>query len=91
MINGRVFVGSSRGVIVWYELQNGKLIKQTEWTSHLDAVRTINYHPTRKILLSTGRDGSAKLWNASLDTHQPAILGNLAVHSENVPGAAFIG
>jgi WD40 repeat protein len=67
------------------------LIKQTEWTSHLDSVRTINYHPSRRILLSTGRDGSAKLWNASLDTHQPAILGNLALHSENVPGAAFLG
>jgi WD40 repeat protein len=57
----------------------------------LDSVRTISYHPNRKILLSTGRDGSAKLWNAESDTHHPAILGNLALHVENIPAAGFIG
>ena len=80
LIKNRIFCGSSRGVIAWYEIENGQLVKQTEWTSHLDSVRTINYHPTRKILLSTGRDGSAKLWNASSDAQQPSILGNLALH-----------
>lgn len=67
-------------MIAWYEIENGKLQKQTEWLSHLDSVRTINYHPSRKVFLSTGRDGSAKLWDASSNTHQPSILGNLALH-----------
>jgi WD40 repeat protein len=59
--------------------------------AHFDSVRTVQFHPKRKILLSTGRDGSAKLWDASSDNHHPSILGNLALHSENIPGAAFIG
>ena len=90
-INNRAFVGTSRGAIAWYEMQNGKLVKQTEWVSHMDSVRTINIHSNKKVLLSTGRDGSAKLWDASKDNEQPDILGNLVLHSENIPAAAFVG
>lgn len=58
--------------------------------AHLDSVRTINFHPKRKIIMSTGRDGSAKLWNAESNTHHPTIIGNLALHIENIPAAGFI-
>ncbi len=61
-------------------MKNNKLFKEVEWVSHLDSVRTINLHPTKKIFLSTGRDGSAKLWNASSNEVQPLILGNLVLH-----------
>lgn len=71
-------------------MKDNKLVKETEFLAHLDSVRTINYHSSRKILLSTGRDGSAKLWNAESNTHHPAILGNLVQHSENIPGAGFV-
>ena len=54
-------------------------------------MRTINYHPSKKILLTTGRDGSAKLWDAARNDVTPTILGNLVHHKENVPGAAFVG
>lgn len=90
LIDRRVFCGTHRGHIAWYEMSNNKLVKEAEFLAHLDSVRTINYHPNWKILLSTGRDGSAKLWNAESNTHHPAILGNLVQHSENIPGAGFI-
>lgn len=57
----------------------------------MDSVRTINYHPTKKVMLTTGRDGSAKIWDSSSNEVQPKILGNLVLHSENIPGASFIG
>lgn len=66
------------------------LVKEAEFLAHLDSVRTINYDPSRKILLSTGRDGSAKLWNVESNTHHPSILENLVQHLENIPGAGFI-
>ena len=72
-------------------MHNGKLEKTTEWIGHLDSVRRIVLHPTKKAFLSTGRDGSAKVWNASDSNVQPTIIGNLAHHTQNVPGAAFIG
>jgi WD40 repeat protein len=80
-IDKRLFCGTSRGKIAWYEVKNNKLVKETEFTAHLDSVRTVNYHPNKKILLSTGRDGSVRLWNAESNTHHPRILGNLALHS----------
>lgn len=72
-------------------MSNNSLIKRVEFDSHLDSVRTINLHPQRKIMLSTGRDGSVKLWDASANDVQPTILGNLVLHNENIPGAGFIG
>ena len=56
----------------------------------MDAVRTINLHRSKKLMLSTGRDGSAKLWDVSQDNIQPTILGNLVLHSENIPAAGFV-
>jgi len=79
-IDNRIFVGTSRGAIAWYEFKNKKLVKTCEWTAHMDSVRTINYHPTKKVLLTTGRDGSAKLWDASNNDVTPTILGNLVHH-----------
>lgn len=90
MINNRVFCGTSRGVIAWYDFQNNKLSKEVEFAAHLDSVRTINYHPQRKVLMTTARDGAVKLWDASSDDIQPKILGNLVLHVENVPAAAFV-
>ena len=90
-MSNRIFCGTSRGAIAWYEMVNNKLVKEAEWTAHMDSVRTINIHPSRKILLTTGRDGSAKLWNAEANNVTPTILGNLVHHTQNVPAAAFIG
>lgn len=90
-INNRVYCGTSKGTIAWYELNQNKLSKKTEFVSHMDSVRTVNYHPSKRVLLSSGRDGSVKLWNAESNLHHPKILGNLVVHKENVPGAAFLG
>jgi len=56
----------------------------------LDSIRKIVYHPSQKVILSTGRDGSAKLWNVESETHYPTLLGNLALHAVNIPGAAFL-
>ena len=62
----------------------------TEMKAHMDSVRTINYHPSRPVLMSSGRDGSVKLWDAKDDKHQPLVLGNLVGHIQNVAAAAFI-
>lgn len=91
LIDKRIFCGTHRGQIAWYELNGGVLVKETEFFAHYDSVRTINYHPNKKVLMSTGRDGSVKLWNTDSNTHHPAILGNLALHVENVPAAGFLG
>jgi WD40 repeat protein len=90
-IGNTIFCGNSKGTISWYEMETGQLSKLTEWTGHLDSVRTLTYHPTRQVFLSTGRDGSAKLWDASRPDAQPSILGNLVFHGENIPGAGFLG
>ena len=85
-----MFCGTNRGVIAWYDFENNKLTKEVEFTAHLDSVRTINYHPQRKVLMTTARDGAVKLWDASSDNVQPKILGNLVLHIENVPAASFV-
>ena len=41
--------------------------------------------------MSTGRDGSGKIWDASEDGIQPTLIGNLVHHKQNIPGAGFIG
>ena len=89
--SNRVFCGTSRGPIVWYQINGSVLKKEAEFAAHLDSVRTINFHHDRKVMLTTGRDGSAKVWDSSADNFQPKILGNLVLHKENIPGAAFIG
>ena len=58
--------------------------------AHMDSVRTINYHPSRPVLMSSGRDGSVKLWDAKDNKHHPLVLGNLVGHSQNVAAASFI-
>ena len=90
-INNRIFCGTSRGTIAWYSMHNSKLVKEVEWTAHLDSVRTINLHPSRNVLLTTGRDGSAKVWDAEAKKVTPTILGNLVQHTQNIPATAFIG
>jgi WD40 repeat protein len=40
--------------------------------------------------MTTARDGSVKIWDAASDDAQPTILGNLVLHCENVPAAAFV-
>ena len=62
----------------------------TEYKAHMDSVRTINYHPTRPVLMSSGRDGSVKLWDAKDNKHHPLMLGNLVGHNQNVAAATFI-
>ena len=33
----------------------------------MDECRNVNLHPTEKYLLSTGRDGSARIWNCNVE------------------------
>jgi WD40 repeat protein len=56
----------------------------------MDGVRSLNLHPNKKILLSTGKDGSARVWDCS-GIHHPKILSNLVLHDENVTAGCFMG
>ena len=76
---GRVFCSSDEGHIVWYLMKNQELIKESEFVAHIDGCRSVNLHPHQKFLLSTGRDGSARLWDCN-EEGKPKIRSNLAYH-----------
>ena len=86
---GRVFCGTGKGHVLWYEFKNGKLEKETEFLAHMDECRNVNLHPHEKYLLSTGRDGSARIWDCSVEG-KPKLQSNLAYHHENVASTAFL-
>ena len=45
----------------------------------MDECRFVLAHPTKKVLASTGRDGSIRLWNCSVEG-KPSLLNNLTLH-----------
>jgi WD40 repeat protein len=46
----------------------------------MDECRSILLHPTKKILCSTSRDGSVRLWNLANDL-KPKLTNNLVFHN----------
>ena len=68
----------------------GQLKKEIEFAAHVGGVRNVNLHPHQKYLLSSGKDGSVRLWDCNSEGH-PQIISNLVLHNENVTSPIFIG
>ena len=85
-------MATDRGNISWhtYDPVSKKTSRKIEFTGHMDECRSVLTHPTKKILASTGRDGSVRLWDCS-NENKPTLLNNLTLHDEKVSEAAFIG
>lgn len=88
---GKVFVGCEEGLIIWYQFENGKLHKEIEFVAHVGtACRNVNLHPHSKYMLSSGKDGSVRLWNCN-NEGKPKIQANLVHHEDNVTSPIFVG
>jgi len=46
----------------------------------MDECRSLKLHPTKKMLVSTSRDGSVRLWDCSKEG-RPKLTNNLVCHS----------
>ena len=82
-------MATDRGHIAWYEFRDRKFKKETEFVAHLEPVRTLTLHTKLRYLLSGGKEGSARIWDCSFEGH-PRVVGNLALHVENVTRLVFI-
>ena len=67
LLPGRVFVATDRGTIGWYEYdsKSRETKKEIEFTAHMDECRSVKLHPSKKVLVSTSRDGSVRLWDCA--------------------------
>lgn len=79
----RVFCASEQGHISWYKFENKSFKKEIEFNAHASSCRSVNLHPHQKYLVSTGKDGSVRLWDCN---HEglPKIVSNLVGHDETV-------
>lgn len=88
---GRIFSACETGLIAWYNFTNSKLKKEIEFVAHVGtACRNVNLHPTQKYMLSSGKDGSVRLWNCN-EEGRPMIQANLVFHEDNVTSPVFLG
>ena len=58
--------------------------------AHNGGCRNVVLHPHQKFLISSGKDGSARLWDCRDEGH-PVIKANLVLHDENVTSPIFLG
>lgn len=52
--------------------------------------RNVNLHPSQKYMVSSGKDGSVRLWDCN-NEGRPEIQANLVLHKENVTCPVFVG
>jgi WD40 repeat protein len=55
----------------------------------MDETRSIKLHPKQKLLVSTSRDGSVRLWDCGREG-RPKLTNNLVFHTEKVTEALFM-
>lgn len=55
----------------------------------MDECKSLKLHPTKKLLVSTSRDGSVRLWDCGKEG-SPKLANNLVFHSEKVSEALFM-
>jgi hypothetical protein len=62
-MNGRIFVATEERFIKEFDLINKNLILKKKYFAHFDAVKSLTLNGKKKLLLSSGRDGSLRMWN----------------------------
>lgn len=77
---GRIFVATEERHIKEFEFKN-KLQLKHKYFAHFDAVKSLTLEGKQKQLLSTGRDGSVRLWDCK-EGLKP--LASLVGHIDNV-------
>lgn len=78
---GRIFVATEAKFINEYEFKDNTLTLRKKHFAHFDAVKSLTLDGERKRLLSTGRDGSVRLWDCLTDLKPVA---SLVGHQDNV-------
>lgn len=58
--------------------------------AHHGGCRNVILHPHEKYMISSGKDGSVRLWDCKSDAH-PQIHANLVLHDETVTSPIFVG
>ena len=78
---GRIFVATEERHIKEFEFKNNILQLKHKYFAHFDAVKSLTVEGKQKLLLSTGRDGSVRLWDAK-ENLKP--IASLVGHQDNV-------
>lgn len=78
---GRIFVATQDKHIKEFSFEDKALHLAKEHFAHYDAVKSLALNGHKQLLVSTGHDGSVRLWNAKKGLK---MVANLVGHQENV-------
>lgn len=74
---GRIFVATQDKHIKDFSFENSQLSLTKEHFAHYDAVKSVTLNGAKQLLVSTGHDGSVRLWNVQKGLK---MIGNLVGH-----------
>ncbi|EGR32793.1 WD40 repeat protein [Ichthyophthirius multifiliis] len=72
--------------------KNQTLTKEYEFIAHMDPIKCLNIDGEKQLLITSCRDGSARVWEAFKRQNQysPKTIGSLIGHEENVSSIQFV-